>query len=67
MAGFRIPMVQEGETKKKRNIGRVWSETAFLNIFSFRANGNLIESFVRPHCAGESAHARVSGDLLSRF
>lgn len=47
MAGFQIPMVQEGETKKKRNIGRVWSETDFLNIFSFRANGNLLESFQR--------------------
>lgn len=45
MAGFQIPTVQEGETKKKRNIGRVWSETDLLNIFSFRANGNLVESF----------------------
>lgn len=45
MAGFQIPMVQEGETKKKRNIGRVWSETDFLNIFSFRANGNFVEAF----------------------
>ena len=45
MAGFQIPTVREGETKEKRNIGRVWSETDFLNIFAFRANGNIVESF----------------------
>lgn len=44
MAGFQIPAVQEGETKKKRSIGRIWSELDFLNIFSVRADGNLVES-----------------------
>lgn len=45
MAGFQIPMVEEGETKKKRRIGRIWSETDLLNIFSLRATGNLVEAF----------------------
>ena len=45
MAGFQIPTTEEGEIRKKRKIGRVWSETDFLNIFSFRAMGNLVESF----------------------
>ncbi len=45
MAGFQIPTVKEGETKKKRRIGRIWSETDFLNVFAFRVNGDLIESF----------------------
>lgn len=45
MAGFQIPTVEEGEVKKKRKIGRIWSETDFLNIFSFRTMGNLVESF----------------------
>jgi hypothetical protein len=44
MAGFQIPGVQEGETKKKRSIGRIWSELDFLNIFAVRANGDLVES-----------------------
>lgn len=47
MAGFQIPMVEEGETKKKRRIGRIWSETDFLNIFSVRATGNFVESFYK--------------------
>ena len=45
MAGFQIPAVKEGEIKKKRKIGRIWSETDLLNIFSLRATGNLVESF----------------------
>jgi hypothetical protein len=45
MAGFQIPTVKEGEIKKKRKIGRIWSETDFLNVFSLRATGNLAESY----------------------
>ena len=45
MAGFQIPAVRDGETKKKRLIGRIWSETDLLNIFSLRAAGHLVESF----------------------
>jgi hypothetical protein len=37
--------VKEGEIKKKRKIGRIWSEIDFLNIFSFRTTGNLVGSF----------------------
>ncbi|HEX9756304.1 MAG TPA: hypothetical protein VGB26_00725 [Nitrospiria bacterium] len=45
MAGFQIPMTEEGEIKEKRKIGRIWSELDFLNIFSLRAQGNFVESF----------------------
>lgn len=45
MAGFQIPMTAEGEIRKKRKIGRIWSETAFLNIFAIRGTGNLVEAF----------------------
>ncbi len=45
MAGFQIPMVEEGEIKKKRRIGRIYSETELLNILSIRTTGNLVESF----------------------
>ncbi|MDP2682557.1 MAG: hypothetical protein Q8P28_07105 [Deltaproteobacteria bacterium] len=45
MAGFQIPTVQEGEIKKKRHIGRIMSETEFLNIFSVRTTGDFIQSF----------------------
>jgi hypothetical protein len=45
MAGFQIPMTMEGEIRKKRNIGRIWSETDLLNIFALRATGNFVESF----------------------
>ncbi len=43
MAGFQIPTVQEGEIKKKRHIGRIMSETEFLNIFSVRTTGDFIQ------------------------
>lgn len=45
MAGFQVPSVEEGETKEKRKIGRIFSETGFLNIFSLRAHGNFMEAF----------------------
>lgn len=45
MAGFQIPMTVEGEIRKKRKIGRIWSETDFLNIFAIRGTGNLVEAF----------------------
>lgn len=45
MAGFQIPMTAEGEIRKKRKIGRIWSETDFLNIFAIRGTGNLVEAF----------------------
>ncbi|HEY5599533.1 MAG TPA: hypothetical protein VIK48_02480, partial [Candidatus Manganitrophaceae bacterium] len=45
MAGFQIPMTVEGEIREKRKIGRVWSETDFLNIFAIRGTGNLVEAF----------------------
>lgn len=45
MAGFQIPMTAEGEIRKKRKIGRIWSETDLLNIFAVRATGGLAESF----------------------
>jgi hypothetical protein len=44
MAGFQIPSAQEGELRKKRQIGRVWSEADFLNIFSLRTTGNFLEA-----------------------
>ncbi len=44
MAGFQIPAVQEGETKEKRRIGRVMSETSLLNIFSVRTTGDFVRS-----------------------
>lgn len=45
MAGFQIPGTEEGQTKKKRRIGRIWSETEFGNIFSIRTTGDFIQSF----------------------
>lgn len=45
MAGFQIPVVQEAEIKEKRRIGRVMSETNFLNIFSIRTTGDLVQFF----------------------
>lgn len=45
MAGFQIPMTREGEIKKKARIGRIYSETEFLNIFSIRVSGNFLEAF----------------------
>lgn len=45
MAGFQIPMTEEGETRKKRKIGRIYSEADFLNIFSLRTHGNFAEYF----------------------
>jgi hypothetical protein len=45
MAGFQIPTTEEGEIRKKRKIGHIWSETDFLNIFALRGNGNFVESF----------------------
>ena len=45
MAGFQIPMTIEGEIKRKRKIGRVWSETDLLNIFAVRGTGNLAGLF----------------------
>lgn len=45
MAGFQIPMTTEGEIRKKRKIGRIWSETDFLNVFAIRGTGSLIEAF----------------------
>jgi hypothetical protein len=44
MAGFQIPAVHEGEIRKKKRIGRIFSETELLNVFSVRAAGNLAES-----------------------
>lgn len=45
MAGYQIPSVKDGETKKKRKIGRIWSESDVLNIFSFRATGDMLHTF----------------------
>jgi hypothetical protein len=45
MAGFQIPQTEEAEIRKKRRIGRIYSETDFLNIFSLRTTGNIVESF----------------------
>jgi len=45
MAGFQIPMTIEGEIRKKRKIGRVWSETDLLNISAVRGTGNLAGLF----------------------
>lgn len=44
MAGFQIPQTNEGEIRRKRQIGRIWSETDLLNIFSIRMPGNFIEA-----------------------
>ncbi len=55
MAGFQIPMVQEGEIKEKQRIGRVMSETNLLNIFSVRTTGDLIRSY----SGGEKAEASI--------
>ncbi len=41
MAGFQIPMTQEGENREKRRIGRIFSETNLLNIFSVKTQGDL--------------------------
>ncbi len=43
MAGFQIPMTEEGEIKGKRKIGRVFMDSDFLNIFSARIHGNFVE------------------------
>lgn len=45
MAGFQIPMTTEGEIRKKRKIGQIWSETDLLNIFAVRGTGNLAGLF----------------------
>lgn len=45
MAGFQIPQTKEGEIRKKRRIGRIYSETNFLNIFALRATGSFLESY----------------------
>ncbi len=45
MAGLQIPTVYEGEIKSKRRIGRVMSETDFLNIFAARTTGDFIRSY----------------------
>ncbi len=45
MAGYQIPQTQEGELRKKRQIGRIHSETELMNIFALRATGNFAESF----------------------
>ncbi len=42
MAGFQIPMVSEGEIREKRRIGRVFSETNLLDIFSVVGRGDLL-------------------------
>ncbi len=44
MAGYQIPPTKEGELRKKRQIGRIVSEKAFLNIFALRVTGNFVES-----------------------
>ncbi|MBI3358371.1 MAG: hypothetical protein HY037_02110 [Nitrospirae bacterium] len=41
MAGFQVPMTSEGEIREKRRIGRVFSETNLLDIFSVVARGDL--------------------------
>ena len=43
MAGFQIPMTSEGEIRKKRRIGRVFSETNLLDIFSVVVRGDLVQ------------------------
>ena len=48
MAGFQIPMTSEGEIRGKRRIGRVFSETNFLDIFSVVAKGDLFRYFSKP-------------------
>ena len=53
MAGFQIPMVREGEIKRKKRIGRIYSETDLLNILSIRAAGSLVESHIGDE-AGET-------------
>jgi hypothetical protein len=45
MAGFQVPQTEEAEIRKKRRIGRIYSETDFMNIFSVRTTGNIVESF----------------------
>ncbi len=42
MAGFRIPAVNDGERHRKRQIGRIWSETDLLNSLSVRARGDIL-------------------------
>ncbi len=42
MAGFRIPAVDDGERHRKRQIGRIWSETDLLNSLALRARGDLL-------------------------
>ncbi|HEY5648398.1 MAG TPA: hypothetical protein VIU33_02785, partial [Nitrospiria bacterium] len=44
MAGFQIPMTHEEEIKEKKRIGRIFSETELLNIFSARVTGNFLEA-----------------------
>ncbi len=44
MAGYQIPQTKEGELRKKRQIGRIYSEKELLNIFALRATGNFAES-----------------------
>ncbi len=44
MAGYQIPQTQEGELRKKRQIGRIHSETELMNIFAMRTTGNIAES-----------------------
>jgi len=41
MAGFQIPMVTEGEIRGKRRIGRIFSETNLLDIFSIVSHGDI--------------------------
>ncbi len=44
MAGFQIPMTSEGEIRAKRPIGRIFSETNFLNIFAASVKGDFVSS-----------------------
>lgn len=54
MAGFQIPMVSGGETRKKRKIGRVNMEKEFLNIFALRTWGSFLETYGSTKGAAES-------------
>lgn len=56
MSGFQIPMVPEGEIKGKRRIGRIISETDFLNIFSARTSGDFVQGL----SGGDKGEANIA-------
>lgn len=44
MAGFQIPALRDGERYRKRQIGKIWSETDLLDIFALRVTGSLADA-----------------------